>query len=128
MFYGHKDTNLYNVPPTLYKFVSGHIFDISFHHPSLTCHRLSPQGRRAVPLRTPRRTPTPPTTKTDGSGSGGSGDGGCGGSDGGSGSGDGDGGDSDGRGNCGSDDSGAGEGIDVVSGLASDVALQQLRL
>ena len=40
MYVGHKNTNLHNVPPTLCKFMSGHIFDIflfppcEFHFPS----------------------------------------------------------------------------------------------
>ena len=33
MYVSHKNTNLQNVPPTLCKFMSGHIFDIYFYFP-----------------------------------------------------------------------------------------------
>jgi len=50
MFFGHKDTNLYNVH--IVQIVSRHIYDMSFHLPSLDV-RLLPQGEKSC-------TPPPP--------------------------------------------------------------------
>jgi hypothetical protein len=52
MFFKHKNTNLYKAPPppALYKFVSGHIFDISFNLLPLVCHGLSPQQEKSHTL------------------------------------------------------------------------------
>jgi hypothetical protein len=51
MYVGHKNTNLQNVPPTLCKFMSGHIiFDIYFHLPpqrALPCHGEEPHAAAA---------------------------------------------------------------------------------
>jgi len=50
MYVGHKNTNLHNVPPTLCKFMSGHIFDIYFHLPpqrAVPCHGEEPHAAAA---------------------------------------------------------------------------------
>jgi hypothetical protein len=60
MYVGHKNTNLQNTPPpTFCKFVSGHIFDITFHlPPQLTVARHGEEPQHAAAARR-RRTPPP---------------------------------------------------------------------
>ena len=62
MYVGHKNINLQNVPPTFCKFMSGHIFDISFHLPP-QCAALGEEPHAAAPrhhhLARHRRTPPP---------------------------------------------------------------------
>ena len=47
MFFEHTDTNLYNMPPTLYKYVWTYHWHISFYLPPSTCYRLSPHREKS---------------------------------------------------------------------------------